>query len=226
MATTDTQARQSGPNVKAWLPEMVVDAVLPYATYLVLQSQGVGPVAALAAGAVFPAAFVLFHFVRSRQVDGFGLVVLAVIAVSVALALTSGDARFVLVKESIFTGAIGLAMLGSLAARRPAMYYCGRKFATDGTPEGLARWESYWAKSAMFRHSNRTMTVVWGTAFMAEAAVRIVAAYTLSTSTVVGLSAIVPLVVIGLLMAWTVAYGKRTRPISRAEVVAFDAGTP
>jgi len=223
VTATATQAQQSGPNVKTWLPELAVDGALPYLTYLVLRSQGVGSVAALAAGAVFPAAFIVVRFLRQRRLDGFGVIVLAVIAVGVGLSLLSGDARFALVKESLLTGAIGLAMLGSLAAPRPLMYYCGRKFATDGSPEGLARWESYWVKSAMFRRSNRMMTVVWGAAFVVEAAVRIVAAYTLATSTAVAVSAIVPLAIIGLLMAWTIGYSKRTRPVSRAEVVAFDA---
>jgi len=223
VTVTATSPQRSGPNVKTWLPELVIDGALPYVSYLVLRSQGVGSVTALAAGAVFPAGFIAVRFLRQRRLDGFGVIVLAVIAVGVGISVLSGDARFALVKESLLTGAIGLAMLGSLVAPRPLMYYCGRKFATDGTPEGLARWESYWAKSAMFRRSNRMMTAVWGTAFVVEAALRVLAAYSLATSTAVAVSAVVPLVVIGLLMAWTVFYSKRTRPVSRAEVVAFDA---
>lgn len=159
---TKAQAQPSGPNVKTWLPELVVDGALPYLTYLVLRSQGVGSVVALAAGAVFPATFIVVRFLRQRRLDGFGVVVLAVIAVGAGVSLLSGDARFALVKESLLTGAIGLAALGSLVAPRPMMYYSGRKFATDGSPDGMARWESYWVKSAMFRRSNRMMTVVWG----------------------------------------------------------------
>ncbi len=226
MATADSQAQQAqrtGPNVKAWLPEMVIEGALPYITYLVLKSRGVDDVPALAAGAVFPAAFILFRFARQRRIDGFGFIVLAVIALGVVLALMSGDARFALVKESFLTGAFGLAMLGSLAARRPLMFYSGRKFATDGSPEGLALWESYWVKSAMFRHANRTMTAVWGIVFLLEAAIRVAAAYTLATSTAVALSSIVPLAVVALLMAWTISYSKGTRSTSRAEVMAFDA---
>jgi hypothetical protein len=67
------------------------------------------------------------------------------------------------------------------------------------------------------------MTMVWGITFLAEAAIRVAAAYTLATSTVVALSAIVPLVVIGLLMVWTFAYARRTVPRSRAEVMAAEA---
>lgn len=221
--TTAGSQGRSGPSVKGWLPEMLVEGAMPYAAYLILRGRGVGSVPALAAGAVFPAGFILVRFVRRRRLDGFGLIVLAVITIGVTLSLLSGDARFALVKESALTGAFGLAMLGSLAARRPLMFYSGRKFATDGSPEGIARWESYWTKSAMFRHSNRMMTAVWGTVFLAEAAIRVVAAYTLATSTAVALSAVVPLAVVALLIAWTVSYSKRTRPVSLAEVVAYDA---
>lgn len=44
---------------------------------------------------------------------------LALIAIGVGLPVLSGDARLALVKESVLTGTIGLAMLGSLLARRP-----------------------------------------------------------------------------------------------------------
>ncbi len=75
----------------------------------------------------------------------------------------------------------------------------------------------------MFRHANRTMTAVWGIAFIVEAAIRVVAAYALATSTAVALSTIVPLAVVALLMVWTISYSKGTRSTSRAEVMAFDA---
>lgn len=206
----------------AWVPEMVAEAGLPYVTYLVLHSRGVSTIGSLVAGAVFPIAFIVIHFVRQRRLDGFGLIILATIAGGIGLALLSGNARIYLVKESFLTGAFGVALLGSLWAPRPLMFYSGRKFATDGSPEGRAAFDSYWPKSATFRHSNRVMTVVWGLAFVAEAAIRVVAAYTLSTSTVVALSAVVPLVVLGLLMLWTFSYARRTVPRSRVEVMAAD----
>jgi hypothetical protein len=149
-----------------------------------------------------------------------GLIILATIAAGAILALLSGNSRIYLVKESFLTGAFGLFLLGSLFAKRPFMFYSGRKFATDGSPAGRAAWDSYWPKSPTFRRSSRIMTVVWGVAFLIEAGLRVVSAYTLSTSTVVALSAVVPLVIVGLLMMWTFAYARRTAPISRAEVMA------
>jgi intracellular septation protein A len=209
--------------MRAWLPEMVAEVGLPYVTYLLLHAQGLSVVNSLLAGSLFPIAFIVFHFVRQRRLDGFGLIILATIGAGAVLALLSGNSRIYLVKESFLTGAFGLAMLGTLFGRRPFMFYSGRKFATDGSPAGRAAWDSYWPKSPTFRRSNRILTLVWGLAFVAEAAVRIVAAYSLSTSEVVALSAVVPLVIVGLLMLWTFAYVARTRPRSQAEVVAATA---
>ncbi|HEX3541125.1 MAG TPA: VC0807 family protein [Acidimicrobiales bacterium] len=207
-------------NVRAGA-EVVAEGALPYVTYLVLHGQGVGTVDALAAGAVFPVAFLGYHFARRRRLDGLGVIILATIVAGTGLALLSGNSRLYLVKESLLTGAFGVFLLGSLLAPRPFMFYSGRRFATDGSPAGLAAWDSYWPKSPTFRRSQRVMTLVWGVAFLGEAALRIVAAYTLDPSTVVALSAIVPLAVVGLLMMWTFGYARRTTPRSRAEVLAY-----
>jgi hypothetical protein len=202
---------------------MVAEAGLPYLTYLVLHGQGVSTVTALVAGSVFPIAFIGYHAIGQRRLDGFGLIIVATIAAGAGLALVSGNARIYLVKESLVTGGFGLALLASLLGPRPFMFYAGRKFATDGSPAGRAAWDSYWPQSTTFRRSNRVMTAVWGAAFVIEAAVRVVAAYSLPTSTVVALSTVVPLVVLGLLLVWTFAYGGRTRLRSRAEVMAATA---
>lgn len=214
--------RQVSP-LRATLPGLLLDAALPYATYLLLRSWDESSVVALSVGAVFPAANVALTWARRRHLDGLGLFVLVLLALGAAASLISGDSRFILLKESAFTGAFGLAMLGSLAARRPLMFYSGLKFATDGSPEARARWDGYWAKSATFRSSNRMMTAVWGVAFVLEALVRVALVYTLAESTVVGISQVMPIAVVAALITWTSWYGWRTRPASRAEVVAYEA---
>lgn len=219
-AATAIGVREGRRRVPAWLPEMALEAGLPYATYLVLRGWGVSTVLALVAGGVFPAVFIVVHFVRRHRIDGLGVIVLSTMGMGAALALISGSSRLYLVKESFITGAFGLGMLGSLLSRRPFMFYTGRKFATDGSPTGLAAWDSYWPRSPMFRRTIRVMTAVWGVVFVLEAAVRVVAAYTLSTPIVAGLSGILPLFLLGLLMTWTFAYARRTTPVSRAKVMA------
>lgn len=90
------------------------------------------------------------------------------------------------------------------------MFYFGRKFATDGTPESTAWWNGLWQYEG-FRTTMRTMTLVWGVAYVIEAAVRIALAYTLDTSTMVTLSPIMIYGVLGALGVWTAMYGKRSQ---------------
>ena len=64
-----------------------VNAVLPYATYLVLSYEGGPTVQALAAGAVFPVAGILWGFVRERRVQALGMIVLVATVASILTAL-------------------------------------------------------------------------------------------------------------------------------------------
>lgn len=66
---------------------MMAEAGLPYLAYLILHARGVSTVDALAAGAVFPTAFIVYHFAARRRLDGFGLIILATIATGAGLAL-------------------------------------------------------------------------------------------------------------------------------------------
>lgn len=198
------------PPWRAIAMSMVLDAALPFAAYHVLEGQGLSTVAALSASAVFPAIGVILGFVRGRRLDGLGLLVLAAIAISVVTSLVSGNARFVLVKESFLTGAFGLLMLGSLLARRPLMFYFGRKFRAGGDPEAVRRWDDLW-QYASFRRANRVMTLVWGMVFLAEAVARVIMAYTLSVSVVQAVGSVMGFAVVGVLVAWTTAYGHRVR---------------
>lgn len=189
---------------------LLFDAALPFASYHVLKGQGLSTVAALSLSGVFPAGGVALRFVRGRTVDGLGMVVLAVIALGAVTSLISGNARFVLVKESLFTGAFGVAMLGSLFARRPLMFYFARRFRAGDDPEARRRWNDLWQYES-FRRANRVMTVVWGMAFVIEAAVRVVMAYTLPVSVVQAVGSVMALVVVAALMGGSTVYGRRVR---------------
>ncbi|CAM5524097.1 aldo/keto reductase [Streptomyces avidinii] len=108
------------------------------------------------------------------------------------------------------TGLFGLLCLATLFAPRPLMFYFGRKFATDGTPESTAWWNGLWQYEG-FRTTMNRMTLVWGLAYVAEALVRVFLAYTLSTGTMVVVSPIMIYGVLGALGVWTAMYGKRSQ---------------
>lgn len=203
------------------VPSLVVDVALPLVTYFVLAAQGVPDLWALVASGGWPLLSVVVSVVRRGRVDEFGIFVLAVLLASTLSSVLFDDPRLLLLKNSVFTGVLGLVFLGSLLLQRPLMFYFGRKFGTDGSAEGIARWNSFWDDLSVFRHGQRVMTVVWGLAFVVEALVRIPLVYALSVSVGVVLADVLPFVVIAGLVTWTVLYAKRSAAASKAQAAAL-----
>src|SRR5947208_1746171 len=163
-------------DVRALLPSLLVSAAAPFVAYQVLTGNGMASSQALIVSAVFPALGVAWGLARTRRPDIVGLVSFVFIVVGVAASLISGDPRFVLIKESLLTGVFGLACLVTLLLPRPLMFYFGRQFAGGGDPVRAAAFESMW-QYERFRAVNRNMTVVWGVAYLVEAAVRVVLSF-------------------------------------------------
>jgi hypothetical protein len=62
-----------------------------------------------------------------------------------------------------------------------------------------------------FRHVFQVITVVWGAAYLIEAAVRIVIVQETTAGTALTVSKILPYAVAAVLVAWNVAYGRRQK---------------
>jgi hypothetical protein len=128
-----------GMSLRAQLPSLLVNAVVPFAAYQVLTSLGVSTVLALASSAVFPVLGIGWSFARTQRPDIIGVVSLSFILVGVAASLLSGDPRFLLVKDSLMTGVVGLLCFGSLVlVPRPLLFYFGRQFSSAGDPARAA----------------------------------------------------------------------------------------
>lgn len=81
------------------------------------------------------------------------------------------------------------------------------------------------------RHAFRLTTVVWGVAFLAEAAAQVVIIQTASTATAKATSNVMPLVVAALVVVWNISYAKRgqrkgelAQQAARARGEAVEAG--
>lgn len=188
--------------VKAALPQLIVNVALPLIAYLVLRSIGWTVVWALVCAGGFPALGVVVKFIRSRRLDRFGLLMLLVIAVGSVLSLVSGDPRFVLAKESVITGGIGLVLIGSLLLPRPAMFYLWRWTATMKGPDRAAAWDAKWDTSSSFRRSQRVLTAGVGLMCIVEAGIRIGLTFVLPPSVMLVVSGILPLVFLAALFPW------------------------
>jgi hypothetical protein len=191
---------------------VVFDVAGPLIAYTLLRSAGLSAVSALILSGVLPGVAVVGGLVRRRRLDAVGALVLTGIAVGTVLGLVSGNARLVLVEGSVPTAVFGLLCLGSLWSRwsrRPLIYRFALEFIGQDTPRGL-EFEANWRYPG-FRHAFRLFTVVWGVAYLAEAAARIVIVETTSTGTALAVSKVMPYVVGALLAGWMVLYGRRAK---------------
>jgi hypothetical protein len=187
----------------------VFDIVGPLVAYSLLRSAGQSAVTGLVLSGALPALGVAASLIRHRRADTIGILVLAGIAVGTVVGLLSGDPRLVLVEGSVPTAVFGLLCLGSLWARRPLIYRFAVEFIGADTPKGR-EFESLWQYPG-FRHAFRLYTVVWGVAYLAEAAARIIIVETTSTGTALTVSKVMPYVVAAAIIAWMIAHGRHAR---------------
>lgn len=202
----------------------VFDIAGPLVAYSLLRSHGFSEVTALVLSGVFPAIGVAVTVVRHRRIDAIGALVLLGIAVGTILGLASGNARLVLIEGSIPTGIFGIACLASLWATRPLIYRFAVEFIGPDTPRGR-EFDSLWQYQG-FRHVFRVMTIVWGVAYLAEAAARVIIVENTSAGRALTISKVMPYAVAGALAAWTFGYGRHARRkgerMERAEQAAHD----
>jgi len=165
----------------------------------------------------------LVTVVRYRRFDVFSTMVLTFIMLGAVTSVLFDDPRLLLLKGSVTGAVFGLILLGSLAAPRPIMFFFGRKFGTDGTPEGAAYWNGLW-RHPMFR---RSMTLMWGLGLTLVSVVTGALVFVLPVATMVVVDNVAPPAVIVVLAVISTVYGKRVAAAGarrRAERAA--AGLP
>jgi hypothetical protein len=145
---------------------VLLDILLPIAAYFGLVSCGLTPAWALAASAGIAAVALGARWIRSRELSTLGLLVLVRFVLGLLVALLTGDARFVLVKDYLVTFVIALAALGTLGLDRPFIARIRRDLSPDparfderwsrdppgcGSSGWSARWPSPWRSSTRRR---------------------------------------------------------------------------
>ncbi|MEU3060290.1 VC0807 family protein [Streptomyces subrutilus] len=205
-------ARSGTATAVGWVLTIALNVVAPIITYNVLtDDHDWSEFSALLVSGAWPVLDSAISVAWRRKFDEFAVVTLVFLVITAVVSLVGAhSARALLIKDSAVTGLFGLLCLGTLAAARPLMFYFGRKFATDGTPESTAWWNGLWEYEG-FRTTMKRMTLVWGSAYVAESLVRIVLAYGLDTRTMVTLSPFMIYGVLAALAVWTARYAKRSR---------------
>lgn len=171
---------------------------VPIGAYLLLVAVGWQPVWALVGAAGASVLVLAVQYARQREITTLGVLVLVRFALGIGVALVTGDARLELAKDFVVSGAIGVAALVSLLARRPLIARIRRDLSGD--PATFDRW---WAHDAGFRAVHRRLTLGWTLGLTLEAVSAIVLIYTLPlTPAVVVTSVLAPATLLGLI-SWT-----------------------
>ncbi|MYT22299.1 hypothetical protein GTW69_18710, partial [Streptomyces sp. SID7760] len=178
-------ARSGGAAALGWILTIGLNVVAPILTYNQLHDHGWSEFSALLVSGAWPVLDSAISLAWRRKLDEFAIVTLVFLVITAVVSLVGAhSARALLIKDSGVTGLFGLLCLATLLAPRPLMFYFGRKFATDGTPESTAWWNGLWQFDG-FRRTMTVMTTVWGIAYLAEAAVRVGLVFVLPTDTMV-----------------------------------------
>jgi hypothetical protein len=176
--------------------------------YYGLRLAGVPERTALLVATVLAATRLVWVVVRRRQITWFAALMLTVFGLGLLLTFLVGDARFLLLKDSIVTAGVGTVFLLSAASRHPLTLSA----AQTSQPWRAAELDELFRRRADVRRRFVVSAVVWGVGLLLESTARIPLVYTLPFDTMVALSEALLWGTIATLMAWNLVY---TRTIWR-----------
>ena len=181
------------------------DIGLPLATFYGLHLAGATDWVALLTASGAAAVRLVWGVVRDRRLNPFAVVMLVVFGVGLALALIGGDPRFLLLKDSATTAAVGLTFLVTTLLGRPLTYAAMQSF----NPAQAAHLAQRYETDPRVRHGYRLTSLVWGIGLLVEATLRVPLIYLLPVSVMVAVSQAMMIAAFVLLIAWTSWYSRR-----------------
>jgi hypothetical protein len=181
------------------------DVGLPLAGYYALHLLGVADWPALLTATVLAGARIVWVAVRERSLNLFATVMLVVFGLGVLLAFVSGDPRFLLLKNSIVTGAVGLVFLATALWGTPLSLAASQSFQPAHREEIRREYDS----DPHVRHGHRLSSVVWGGVLLLESLVRVPLVYLLPISVMVGVGEAMSIATFAGLITWNIWYVKR-----------------
>lgn len=178
-----TDGWQPGPpTMRGMTPSMLAGAVIPLAVYYLVRPDLSSDAIALMVAGVPASAWVAIGWFRHRTFEPIGTITLFGFIAGMLASLALGGNAFVLkVRDSVFTGGLGLTCLASLiVGPRPAMFYVGRQLSAGENPFRRELYDRLWdLPPARFVFS--VITAFWAALLVGESSVRVLLAVVLPT---------------------------------------------
>ena len=158
---------------RGFILDIALNAIIPLILYR-LSKRYISPseFTALLVATTFPIAKSIFDVAKRKELDPVAVVVLLGIVAGIIALLAGGSPRILLVRESFFTALFGIACFASLLLPRPMMFYFGRHFLAGNDPQKRRGYDISWQLPEV-RFNNRLITIVWGSVYLAEFAIRV-----------------------------------------------------
>ncbi len=174
----------------------VVGLLVPLAIYYGLRAVDVGVYAAILVSTLVSAVPSIVGLVRNGRVNALSAYFTTMLLGSVVIAALAGSTEFLLAKEAVLTGVTGAWFIASAFTGRPLAYLFSKPLM-EGRLHWPADWDELWATAPRWRRMWRVSSVLYGLGTIADAALRIVFAYTLPPD-------VVPALATGLIAVTTV----------------------
>ncbi|MFG3323907.1 VC0807 family protein [Streptomyces sp. NPDC048171] len=212
--TMNTGTEQERQGKRRTCVSLALDVGVPIGSYYVFKGVfGMGAVAALGWSSVVPVLRTGWGVLKRRDVNALPLLVLLANLVGLLLGFETGDARLMLVKDSAVSSVVGFVLLGSVLVGRPMMTGTLKPWLLKGDADREAAWVRLRRESRAFRRAELLFSGVWGVAFVAECALRIVGVYSFSVDTMVWLGTVV--LIVTMLVAFVVSGALGAGPMAR-----------
>jgi|SRR5579862_1493156 len=199
------------PLIAALARDLVLNATIPTACYFLSKIYiSRSELTALMLAIIFPTVKSAYDLIRGREVSPVSILVLLGIVTSIVALFLSGDPRMLLIRESLFTGAFGVACLISLLFPRPIMFYFGRYFMAGKDSQKRKTFDARW-QIPVVRRAHRLVTTVWGVVYAGEFAVRAILVYSLASPVVLMVSPLLIGIATMATIIWTFRYAYSIR---------------
>jgi hypothetical protein len=181
------------------------DVGLPLAAYYVLHLAGATDWAALLAATGAAACRLLWTAFKGRSLNPFAMLMMIVFGLGLGLTFLTGDPRFLLLKDSVITGSIGISFLALSALGHPLTLDAAKTWS----PQRAGDMDREFHNNPAVHRWHLKISAVWGAVLIVEASARAVLVYLLPIDVMVGVSAALAVTVFAALIAWTVRDRKR-----------------
>lgn len=129
--------------IQTILISMLINGAIPVVVYNILTSYYSNFVSLLIA-TMIPLGDNLYHIVKYRKADAFGLFMLTGFVLSLLAFVLGGNEKLILLRESMVTGLLGLIFIASLFFSKPLIYHFAIRFSASDESEKKGQFEKNW----------------------------------------------------------------------------------